>query len=73
MLELLKHWENHVPKYNRQRHNRSLEVIDGQEPPPGLVEAQFVNTPNPKRGEVLADVQLDGAVQDDGASISSNK
>ena len=76
VLELFKDWANQAPRYNRQRHHRGLAVIDGHEPPPGLVEAQFLNAPKPKRGEVLTDVQLDeqdGIVEDDSSSSSSHE
>ena len=76
VLELFKDWANQAPRYNRQRHHRGLAVTDGHEPPPGLVEAQFLNAPKPKRGEVLTDVQVDeqdGIVEDDSSSSSSHE
>ena len=72
LCELLCRWENQAPKYNRQSHHVSLEVIDGQEPPYGLVAAQFLDLPRPKRGEVLTDVELDGGDQHGSSSSSSS-
>ena len=63
-------WASQAQLYIHQRHHVGLDVIDGCEPAPGLIAAQFRDVPKP--AGVEPDDRLDGIASDDGETINAD-